>query len=631
MYKTKFISYSIFFIILPVTLAHPQSLNRLMKDGEKFFENGNYSAAVKAYLKADSLKPDDAEILFKTAMAYLKSPIKKPAQSFFEKAYKKNPIVNKEIVFWLARANHLNQNFDAAIVNYKKFLSQIKNQRKKELARYIYECENGKKLVVSPVQITITNMGKEVNTPYPEYIPLLSVDGMTMIFTSRRPDSKEGKIADDGKYFEDIYTARHLNNHWETAVNISSINTAKHDAAVGLSVSGQKLFIYYDKKGGDIYIAEFNGEKWSIPSDFGEITNTEFFESSARLSANERELYFVSDRTMGIGGKDIYMCSKNINGTWSKAKNLGKAINTEYDEESPYPHPDGKSLYFSSRGHDGMGGFDIFKTEKKQLSWSKPENIGYPLNSSDDDLYFTLSANKLWGYYSSVKEGGFGDQDLYIIKMPVKEKPPELILVKGVIKDAVSGEGIEAEINITDNKTNEPEATLRSNPGSGSYLITLPAGKNYGISVQREPYLFFSENFTLPEGTTYKEYVRDILLNPMKTGNKIILKNIFFDTDKTELKAESTTEVDRLFDLLIKNSEIKVKISGHTDDVGDEKHNQVLSEQRAQSVVKRLIEKGITENRLQYAGYGESKPISDNKTEEGRQMNRRTEFEIVES
>ncbi|MGB4229892.1 MAG: OmpA family protein, partial [Bacteroidales bacterium] len=322
--------------------------------------------------------------------------------------------------------------------------------------------------------------------------------------------------------------------------------------------------------------------------------------------------------------------------------------------------PDGRTLYFSSQGHNSMGGYDIFKSTYKDGYWSKPENLGFPINTADDDLYFVLSSSGQRAYFSSSRKGTIGDQDIFMITFiidkpmntstednliayktkPVQEikiesaitiETPSLTLLRGFIYDEDTKKPLEAQIVLTDNEKNEELAVFSSNAQTGRYLVSLPSGKNYGIAVKKEGYLFHSENFVIPENAQYQEIQKDIYLKPIKIGQSIVLRNIFFDFDKATIRPESKTELENLIKLMNDNPNIKIEISGHTDNIGSAAYNQKLSESRAKAVVDYLIEHGIERSRLSYMGYGLEKPIASNDTEEGRQLNRRVEFKIIES
>jgi outer membrane protein OmpA-like peptidoglycan-associated protein len=340
-------------------------------------------------------------------------------------------------------------------------------------------------------------------------------------------------------------------------------------------------------------------------------------------------------------------------------KNLGKTINTELNEEGVFIHPDGKTIYFSSEAHTSMGGYDIFRSRLENGKWTEPVNLGWPINGPGDDVFFVVNANGRHGYYASAKKGGVGSQDIYMITMLGPEKPvmyntedqllagvstpvldvaPEpkveisanqLTLFKGTMTSEASGQPIDAKILITDNEAGVLITESESNPKTGKFLITLPSGKNYGIAVEAEGFLFHSENFDLPEGGDYQIVNKDIKLKKVEVGKKIVLRNIFYEFNKATLTPESKTELANLVQLLTENPTLRVELGAHTDSKGSDTYNQSLSEKRAQSVVDYLAQAGIPSDRLVAKGYGEAQPIADNGTEEGRKENRRTEFKVL--
>lgn len=642
-----------------------------IKAGDAYMEQGptQYAWALPLYLKANAFNPSNAQLNYKVGLCYIYSAFKWEAQKYLEKSYKLDPAVNVEIHYYLGRANHLAEKWESAIAEYKIYL-QVLDPKKdadkiKDTNKKIQECNNGIELVKNPVNAFIDNVGGNINGRFPDYGPVISADESVMFFTSRRDNSTGLKLVPGTPdYFEDIYVSTNVNGKWTPAVNMGKpINTDGHDATVAVNADGTKLFIYLDDKGdGNIYECEQKGVTWSKPDKMSSNVNTKSHESSASVSADGKTLYFVSAKPEdNFGGHDIYMCQLDEKGKWGKPMNLGAVINTEYNEESVFIHPDGKTLYFSSQGHKTMGGYDVFKSvfNSQSKTWSVPENIGYPVNSPDDDIDFVLSASGKHGYYSSFTKNGMGEKDIYMITFltakepvlstednllaslsaPVKEtvilskvdvSAPQLTILKGIIFDELSKKPLEATIELVDNGKNELLATFKSNSTSGRYLVSLPSGKNYGISVKCDNYLFHSENFDIPLSSTYQEVIKDIGLKNIAVGSKIILKNIFFDFDKATLRQpESTNELDRLIKLLNDVPSMKIEISGHTDSKGSDSYNLTLSQNRAQTVVDYLVSHGISKDRLKATGYGETKPIDTNDTDEGRQNNRRTEFEIL--
>jgi len=610
---------------------------RDQKGSDAHIGKSMYMYALEEYLKAFNFNPANAELNFKIAICYFNTVEKTKSIPFFERAQKLDPGIHKDINYLLAQAYHLNYEFEKAINQfnaYRATLTKIQLSRDgwgKLLDKKITQCLAGIELIESPVNVEIVKLSDLVNSKFPDYSPIVNADETKMIFTSRRGKEWEiKKKIDPYDYVEDIYiTTRTINGDWTAAVNPDyPLNSDFHDASVGLSPDGQRIFIYKgDIGGGDIFESYLDGDKWSEPVAVGQPINSEFYEGSASFSPDGRTVYFVSERLGGRGGSDIYVATKNRNGVWGRATNLGRNINTDLNEKGVFMHPDGMTLYFSSEGHNSMGGYDIFKVQKKgRRGWMKPENIGYPINTPLDDMFFSVTANGRHGYFSSSKEG---ENNLY--KIIFKDAVNLLTLLKGHILDEETKEPIFAAIDIVDLSNNEDIANFESNKISGEYLISLPSGVNYGISVKADGYLFHSENFNIDSTSEYKEVYKDIYLKRIKVGSIVVLNNIFFDFNKATLRPESTNELDRIVKLLSENPKIIVEISGHTDNIGSANYNKKLSGDRAKSVVDYLISKGIAASRLTSKGYGFDMPIAPNDTEVGRQMNRRTEFKIIDA
>lgn len=639
-----------------------------IEKGDEFFSMGSvfYNLALEPYLAAYKFNPSNALLNFKIGKSYLYSNYKLKSIPHLEKALLLNAAVDPQIHLLLGKAYHLDLQWDKAIEEFKLFQKTLKKGEEMELLteeinKHIKECTFGKEFVKKPVRVFIDNVGPEINTQYSDYGPVISADESIMLFTSRRPSTTGGQVDPKiNEYFEDIYVSTHKNGKWTPAVNMGPpINTEDHDANSGLSADGQKFLIYIGKNNGDLYESELKGDFWSKPDHMNKNINTDFHESSASYTPDGKSVYFVSDRPDGFGDRDIYISTRDNKGKWGKALNLGNTINTAYGEEGIFVHPDGKTIYFSSEGHSSMGGYDIFKSVFENGKWTEPENLGYPVNTPDDDVFFVISASGKHGYYASFNSNGYGEKDIYQITFlgpekpmvlnnednllasvaaPVKEtviapvvevKAAALTILKGVITDILTTKPLEATIEIIDNQKNELIASFTSNSASGKYLVSLPAGKNYGIAVKKEGYLFHSENFDILSTAAFQEVIKNIALNNVVVGTKIILKNIFFDFDKATLRPESTNELERLTKLLNDVPTLKIEISGHTDAKGAADYNQKLSQSRAKSVVDHLVKSGIAANRLTFAGYGKEQPIAPNDTDEGRQLNRRTEFKII--
>ena len=610
---------------------------RAINSGDLQYNMKRYPKTLPYYLDANKFNPNNAGLNMKIGHVYLNSSEKQKALPYLQKSYELDKDSDPIIIYYLARAYHLKMDWENATKNYEAYKLLANNKTKEllnDLKKKIEECKNGQELEKNPAHVEIENLGETVNSKFAEYCPLITADESEMIFTSRRDNTTGGKIDPRfNEYYEDLYITKNKNNNWSIAKNMPSpVNTEGHDATVGLSPDGQKLLIYIDDKGdGNIYECNLEGSKWSEPKKLDKTINSASKETSASFSPDGKKLYFISYRSGGIGGSDIYISEKKDE-KWGEAQNLGKPVNTEYNEEAVYIHPDGKTLYFSSKGHNTMGGYDIFKSVLKDGKWSSPTNIGFPINTPSDDAFFVLSASGRHGYYSSTKPDGYGEKDLYRVTFlrdtTKKEEEPHLALLKGVITNK-EGIPLEANIEIVDLEKDEVIATFKSNSATGNYLISLPAGKNYGITVSAEGHLFESEHIDLPESSVYQEKIEDFQLKKLAVGQKIVLNNIFYDYGKATLRNESKSELERLTRLMNDMNTLKIEISGHTDNHGSHDYNQKLSENRSKAVVDRLINSGIDKTRLVYKGYGETQPISTNDTEQGRQLNRRTEFTVI--
>lgn len=667
---------------------------RDVKEGDDYFKMGlsAHRMALKYYQRAYNYNPENPELNYKIGACYLTSINKSRAIQSFEKAMQANPDVAFDVLYLLGKAHQYNYEFDVAIGKYQQFINTAQTDEsednKVDLAKKrIEECKRAKDFVANPIRVFIDNLGIAINTRFPDYGPVISTDEEVMVFTSRREAptgfpgatedrdsiSLEGKDPHDFMYFEDLYKSdKDDKGRWSVAQNMRNLNTELHDASIGLSPDGTKMYSYKGTPDGNIYVSELKGNQWTEPEKLKKNINTKYHETSVSLSYDGKRLYFVSNReedgfgNKSEGGRDIYVSELDGNGEWGPSRNIGRPINSKYDERGVFIHPDGQTMYFSSLGHDNMGDYDIFKARRNSDgSWGRPENIGYPVNTPENDVFFVMAGSGRYGYYSTVKEGGYGFHDIYMITFlgpekltvqgtednliasvanPITDQVVEesveiekvrLTILKGTVTDAISQAPIEAEIEIVDNENDEVVTTTTSNSKTGKYLVSLPSGKNYGISAKAEDYLFHSENLKIPEATGYQVVIKDIVLTKVGVGSKIVLRNIFFDYDKSTLRSESFPELNRLYKLLESYPKMRIEIGGHTDSHGSLSYNTTLSESRAKSVVDYLINMGLDESRLEYRGYAYTQPIAPNKNPdgsdnpEGRQKNRRTEFKVL--
>ena len=647
------------------------------KTGMKQFDDGEYRKAIPYLLEAVQSDPEAnsskaIESNFFLGLSYLKVGEGGNGLPYMQKVYELDKEFYPEIEYMMGQCAEDALKFDLALKYYGNFMSLqgVKQDPTiaDEVAKHINECKAAKKLIANPVKAKIENIGPIVTGTFPDYTPVITADESIMIFTSRR-EGNVGKntssYLDQEEEFpmEDIYQSTKINDKWSEPMNLgTTVNTEDHDAAIALSPDGNQLFIYKDVQKGDIYLSQKKGLDWSKPESLGDKINLEkSSEQSCSVTSEGKTLYFSSDRPGGYGGLDIWK-SQKIKNEWSEPQNMGPKLNSKEDEDSPFIHPDGVTLYYSTKGKNTMGGYDIVRTTLEKGGWSEPENLGYPINSVQNDIYFVLSADNQHGYYASYKEGGYGKHDIYMISMPQAEDvkaievakantkvagvgaagdgqknivpvtltktKSRVTLLKGVIKDAVTKQPMDANIALLNNKTGQKISEVNSNSATGAYLIILPAGKNYAITVTKPGYLFHSENFDISDTAEYQEIVKNVELNKATVGAKIVLRNIFFDFDKATLRPESNIEIERLRKVLLEYPTMKIELSGHTDNKGSSEYNKKLSESRAKSVLDYLVKKGISPDRMTAVGYGFDRPMAPNETDAGRQLNRRTEFEI---
>lgn len=496
------------------------------------------------------------------------------------------------------------------------------------------------------VIITMVPIDTAVNSPFTDYAPVINADGSVMLYTSNRPTSAKG-IKKQKPEYELVYQSNAIDSiNWTKGVLLGEMINApgKYNSPIALSNDGQRLLMYRDspETKGDFYESVLHGTLWGELEHLGHEINTEHHESSASYAPDGKTLYFVSDRPDGMGGRDIWKSVRLPDGSFSEPENLGAPINTKKDEEGVFIHPDGRTMYFSSSGHGGMGGMDLFSAVQTDGVWAEPVNLGSPINTEGNEVFLVVAADHKVGYVTT--EGIWGGLDIYKVLFErvnnTTTTETGLTLLKGIITDLHTGEFLEAEIELVNNETGEVVSVFNSNSATGAYMISLPGGFDYGISVTKKGYLFHSEHFHVPDTAAYIVVEKDVQLEKLEVGAKIVLNNIFYDYGKATLRPESKTELERLVKIMNDNPEIRIEIGGHTDTRGSDSFNQQLSEDRAQSVVNYLIDRGIDEGRMVYKGYGEEQTVysdadieqvqSTAEKEELHQLNRRTELTVIE-
>lgn len=504
--------------------------SRAMKEAKRLVFFGNYQAAlpyIQMLYRSDTSNayynyllghclfqlPKEKPI----ALPFLKRSVQSTSATIEEWSANQRNAPHKAWLFYGMSLHH-HYRFALAIQAYKKYLTLCEPSEKPVIEQYIFSCESAMKIMKDSIEISIENLGNIINSEWDEHTPVISSDETTIIFTSRRQGSTGNVLTDDGKYFEDIYIAKQEYGRWSAPVGISpNINTPRHEASITLSYDGTELFIYKDDFGiGNIYYSKLKNNEWSVPVKLGSNINTQSNETHASLSPDGQMLIFTSDRPGGIGGKDLYSCQRLPNGDWAVAVPMSDAINTPFEEEGPFFHPDGYTLYFSSTGHNTIGGYDLFYCElQPDGSWSKPVNMGYPINTTDDELFYVLSADGKRAYFSSLREEGFGGKDLYVMNLlSLPEKSSTVI--KGVVK--VAGTNVVPEdlvISVKDLSTKKLIGKYKPNRETGVYTMILKQGRDYEFTCETPHCRFTPEVINIPDKSAFNIINKPIELNPI--------------------------------------------------------------------------------------------------------------------
>ncbi|WP_316760362.1 OmpA family protein [Pedobacter aquatilis] len=620
----------ILFSLLSFELLAQNSSN---KKAQNFFERANPFIEKQDYISAEQVLKSaiEADPSFQNAfitLAGVYNAQKKYAEA--KSAYQKAILINKNIapavIYGLAETEFATQEYDKAKQHFEEFLAlDSSSDRAKKAKKYLLDCDFAAFAIKKPVKYSPTNLGQGVNTTDSEYFPALTADGETLIFTRQVNGN------------EDFWTSQFKNNTWNSATPLSTkINTTKYnEGAQTISPDGKYLFFTgCNRPDGlgrcDIYVSHREGKDWGEPYNVGKPVNSEYWESQPAISPDGRTLYFISNRPGGSGGYDIWKSTITDDAKWGPAINLGPEINTLYDENTPFLHADGKTLYFSSDGWPGFGNKDIYYSRMDDNDkFQKPINLGYPINSFENESGLIVSADGNLGMFSSNLKDGFGGQDIYSFGIPEIAKPLKISYVKGIVRDKDSKKTIESNVQVIDLKSDKTVFDDYTDPETGQFLAVMPIGGNYLFNVNAEGYMFYSENFELKQGNINKPYQIEVYIERIKQGGNVTLRNIFFDTNKYNLLPASIRELDLLIDFLHQNQTVNIEIQGHTDNVGDDKLNEKLSFNRANAVYEYLVKNEVDAKRLTFKGFGASKPIADNKTEIGRKNNRRTSFVIT--
>lgn len=631
---------------------------------------GSIRSARDFYLDAYKYNPENPELNYMIGKCYLFTDNKFESIKYIKKAYEFKPGVNFDIHLLLGMAYHQIHEFDNAIEEYNLFLKSMAPKTairyQERVNQYIRQCKHGRDLVLDPRRVVINNLGEGVNSIYDEYSFAIAQDESEIYFTSRRQlnDKSRRSIIDD-KFFEDVYHAKY-NGEWKTAERIGKKLVGKtnktHIAVIGLSPDKNKLYLYKGKENeGDLYVAEYkvDKQKWTSPKSLKKF-NSKFRETSMCISSDGNTIYFISSNEKdSFGGTDIYFSRKNAKGKWDKPQNIGNTINTFWDEVGVSLSANDSVLYFSSQGHNSMGGYDVFRSELQDVNlWSKPVNMGYPVNTPNDDVYYHEMGDGKTAYYSTNRESSVGGLDIFkviylgaekemyldYVNEPIVgilpphkniyfEEPKKLdidtrLLMRGFITDSENKEPIKAKFELIDQDTDQTIATAISD-STGNYQVYVPEAKQYGVDINAAGYLMYLDVLDLSQATYDEVIVRNFELDRVEVGAKVILKNIYFETNKSALLPESYTTLNSVVKLMQNNPSLRLEISGHTDNVGSMKYNRKLSMERAKSCVDYLVQQGITQDRLEYKGFGFQFNLFPNDSDENKAKNRRVEFKIL--
>lgn len=644
-----------------------------IKKGNTFLELGNeaifqvqnpglnYQKALNEFMIAQKFNPNNGLLNFKIAVCHANSTDPYKSIAFIKKAKGLDQDCDPFLNYYLGYAYQLEEKFDEALKAYQDFETNYKkaDNFSKFVTQRKSECKNGKILKSTSVRAWVDNM-PSLNSEFDDFAPSISTDGAEIVLTSNRPNGHTPNEV--GMYDKDIYTSTLRDGEWATPKQIAGpLNSDGDDVSNNLNYDGTKMLLHRENNGQlDILESKLSGLNWSNPTPMHfQISSAKANEKYAAYSNDGWSVFFARDNANRENGFDImYSAMQSKQQKDFMAATMITLVNSKFNDGPIYLHIDGETMYIASEGHESIGGYDIFMSKRIQGQWTKPVNMGYPINTPYDDFFFAPTANGKFAYISSNRAGGKGGYDIYkvtfwgdektpitdvedyllaSIAMPMKDAQVEatvdvnkksFTVFKGITIDAMTKKPVEASIEITDNATGKVIETFTTNSATGKFIITLASGKNYGIAVKADKYLFHSENFDIPNGAADNLVNKVIELKNIAIGSKIALRNIFFDVGKSTLRPESNAELERLIKLMKDVPSLKIEISGHTDNTGSASLNETLSQSRAEAVVAYLTSKGIAANRMTAKGYGASKPIASNGTDDGRQLNRRTEFEI---
>ena len=609
--------------------------SKLYHEGQSAFNFFDFRNAEEAFKKAVSIDSMFYEAYLMLGELTAKERRFIESSAYYKKAISIDSLFFKPIFFNAANSEMMSGDYINALIHYKVYLNQagMLEKNRKIAEKNIKDCEFAITAIKNPVLFNPVSVGSSINTKDDEYWPSITADNQTLMFT--RQYSSANSPGASGQINEDFWLSYFSGNTWQEAFNAGPpLNTRQNEGAQSLSSDGNYMFFTAcDRPGGmgscDIYFSAHVDGRWSEPANLRYPVNTSSWESQPSISADGKVLFFSSSRSGGFGGKDIWFSVLNSKNGWKTPVNMGKGINSSGDEMSPFIHFDGQTLYFASNGRVGMGGFDIYMTRMNEDStWTDPQNLGYPINTFNDEMGLITESIGQKAYFSSVRDKSNG-KDIFYFNLYESVRPNPVSYIKGKVYDKKTGKILKADYELINLSTGNV-SVKSSTDGAGNFLVCLPSGFNYGINVSKPGYLFYSESFMLEgEHSAMEPFIKKISLNPFSVGASMELSNVFYEIDSWELKEESKSELNNLVNLLNANKDLIMEIGGYTDSTGSAEYNLVLSEKRALSVVSYLIQMGISSERLNYKGYGNSSPVGDNTTIEGRKLNRRTEAKII--
>lgn len=657
-----------------------QASEKHYRDGMEAFNFSHRKQALEYFQKAIKANPENAKAHLMAGKSILYNMQKKQSLKYFKEALRLNPKIDEDILFLVGQSFHYAEQFDSALMYYEKFNYMLsrslmfeRSMKINEVNRKIFECRNAKVFKENPVDVLIEDLGKNVNSEFADYAPNISADESVLVFTSRRPEPNgSNTLADDLEYYEEILMSKRVNGQWQPSMNVGGpLNTAFHNANISLSPNGKEMFVYSDENGGDLYETELGDDsKWEKPKRLNGFINSPYLENSAAVTSDDKKLFFVSDRPGGYGGTDIYVAFKNKRGEWAEVQNLGSVINTDRDEEDVFVSANGQHIYFSSNGHAGMGDLDIYRStfDSAAMQWSEPLNLGYPVNSVENDIYFVLSGDERYAYISSLRENSVGDQDLYRVDLknwkPMTRKelmekeltqahlltpvnvtatfnvPQNSIELKSVNEqksgtntpvmltveavDEISGSPLNASVRLVDE--NKKEIVLEKSGNVYATTIQNQGYKKYQILAEALGYQSVRSTLHLM-GNSDNNVIKESLSLRKIESNVPFVINLYYDVN--QVTPNNPEALNMLKSLMLENPAAKVLVEGHTDNSGEADYNQQLSQRRVDAVKKILADAGIQAERIIATGYGESRPLTDNTTYNGRKLNRRTMFTII--